>query len=62
MALYRAQREGATPDVDVDTQQKTGVCFTFADLTPGEVYNVEINAIGAAGASDFSAVGALRVI
>jgi hypothetical protein len=34
----------------------------FADLTPGELYNVDINAIGAAGPIDFSDVGTLRVI
>ncbi|MDQ6861220.1 MAG: hypothetical protein M3032_08705, partial [Verrucomicrobiota bacterium] len=50
------------PDVFVQTVQQTGVRFEFEDLTPGEVYNVQMNCIGAAGASDWSDSGTLRVI
>ena len=62
-ALYTARlAKAAAPTVYVDTQQQTGIRFMFSDLTPGELYNVDINAIGAAGPSDFSDVGTLRVI
>jgi len=50
------------PDVFVQTVQQTGVRFEFAGLTPGEVYMVQMNCIGAAGASDWSDFGTLRVI
>ncbi|MDQ6625135.1 MAG: hypothetical protein M3Y69_03190, partial [Verrucomicrobiota bacterium] len=62
-SLYTARlAKASTPDVYVETQQQTGVRFAFEGLTPGELYNVDINAIGAAGPSDFSDVGTLRVI
>ena len=62
-ALYTARlAKASAPTVFVDTQQQTGTRFMFAELTPGELYNVDINAIGAAGPSDFSDVGTLRVI
>jgi hypothetical protein len=62
-ALYTARlAKASAPTVYLDTQQGTSIRFMFADLTPGELYNVDINAIGAAGPSDFSDVGTLRVI
>ena len=62
-ALYTARlAKAAAPTVFVDTQQQTVIRFMFSDLTPGELYNVDINAIGAAGPSDFSDVGTLRLI
>ncbi len=61
--LYTAQLALASkPDVIVESQQQTGVRFLFEDCTPGEVYNVAVNAIGAAGPTDFSDVGTLRVV
>lgn len=50
------------PDVFVQTIQQTGVRFEFVGLTPGEVYMVQMNCIGAAGPSDWSDFGTLRVI
>lgn len=50
------------PDVYVQIVQHTGSRFLFTQLTPGELYNVDINVIGAAGPSDFSDIGTLRVI
>ncbi len=62
-SLYAARiAKSSAPDVYIKTQQQTGVRFVFEDLTPGELHNVDINAIGAAGPSDFSDVGTLRVI
>lgn len=62
-SLYTAQLALASkPDVIIETQQQTGVRFEFDGLTAGELYNVQMNAIGAAGASDWSDVGTLRVV
>lgn len=62
-SLYTAQLALASkPDEVIQTQQQTGVRFEFDGLTPGELYNVSMNAIGAAGASDWSDVGTLRVV
>ena len=50
-SLYTARIAAASkPDVFVQTVQQTGVRFEFDDLTPGEVYMVQMNCIGAAGA------------
>lgn len=62
-ALYTARLAlASTPSVYLQTKQQTGSRFLFEALTPGEVYNVEVNAIGAAGASDWSDDGTMRVI
>ncbi len=42
--------------------QTTGGRVSFEGLTPGEVYLVDANAVGAAGPGDFSTQGQLRVI
>ena len=61
--LYTARLALASaPNTYIQTVQQTGTRFLFEGLTPGEVYNVEVNAIGAAGASDWSDDGTLRVI
>lgn len=61
-SLYTARlAKASAPTVYLYTQQKTAARFMFPGLTPGELYNVDINVIGAAGASDFSDPGTLRV-
>lgn len=61
--LYSARIAHASDPLKyLETQQATATRFTFTDLTPGEVYNVEMNAIGSAGASDWSDAGTLMVI
>jgi len=35
--------------------------FTFDGLTPGQIYNVQLNAVGTAGASDWSGPGELMI-
>ncbi len=50
------------PNTYVQTAQTAGGRATFDGLTPGELYNVEVNAVGAAGPSNWSVAGQLRVI
>ena len=38
----------------LQTAQTTSASNTFAGLTPGVIYNIEANAVGAAGPSDWS--------
>ena len=52
----------SAPTVYVQTAQTTGGRTLFEDLTPGQVYNIEVNAVGSAGVSDWSDVGSLMVI
>jgi hypothetical protein len=52
----------SAPNTYVQTAQTTAGRHMFEELTPGEVYNVEANAVGAAGPSDWSVAGQLRVI
>ena len=52
----------SAPEVDVQTAQTTGARATFSGLTPGKVYLVSLNAVGAAGVSDWSDSGSLMVI
>jgi hypothetical protein len=42
------------PNVIVQTAQTTAASMTFNNLTPGVVYSVQANAVGAAGPSDWS--------
>jgi Fibronectin type III domain len=44
----------AAPTVVVQSAQTTAASNTFTGLTPGVVYNVQVNAVGAAGPSDWS--------
>ena len=44
----------AAPTVVVQSAQTTAASNTFTGLTPGVVYNVDVNAVGAAGPSDWS--------
>ena len=52
----------SAPNTYVRTGQTIGARNTFDGLTPGELYNVQVNAVGAAGTSDWSGAGQLRVI
>lgn len=52
----------SAPDVYVQTSQTTGARAFFEGLTPGEVYNLEVQALGAAGASSWSNAGCIRVV
>jgi hypothetical protein len=45
----------AAPSVVLQSAQTTAASNTFTGLTPGVVYNAEVNAVGAAGPSDWSA-------
>jgi hypothetical protein len=45
----------ANPSAVVQSAQTTAASNSFTGLTPGVVYNVEANAVGAAGPSDWSA-------
>lgn len=44
----------AAPGTPVVTLQTTAASATFANLTPGVVYNIEANVVGSAGPSDWS--------
>jgi hypothetical protein len=46
----------------VQTGPTTAARTSFAGLTPGKVYVVSVNAVGAAGMSDWSDLGSLMVI
>lgn len=52
----------SAPTVYVQHQQSTGSKVTYSDLTPGQVYLFEFNAVGTAGTSDWSDAGSLMVI
>lgn len=52
----------SAPDVPVQTVQTTGARYLFVGLTPGQTYNVVLNAVGSAGPSDWSDTGTLMVI
>ena len=52
----------SAPNVYVQNAQTTGGRVTFQNLTPGQVYNVAANAVGAAGVSDWSDAATLMVI
>ena len=45
----------AAPSVVLQSAQTTAASNSFTGLTPGVVYNVEANVVGAAGPSDWSA-------
>jgi hypothetical protein len=44
----------SAPTMFVRTVQTTGGRYSFEGLTPGQTYNVEVNAVGALGPSDWS--------
>jgi|SRR5947209_1957580 len=59
--LWRVAR-ASSPEVYVQTAQTTAARTSFYDLTAGEIYNIEVQAIGSAGPSDWSDAGILMVI
>jgi hypothetical protein len=62
-SLYTARLALASaPLTYVQTKQSTGTRFLFQALTAGELYNVGMNAIGAAGPSDWSNDGTGRIV
>ena len=50
------------PNVYVQTAQTTGGRIVVENLTPGQIYNVQANAVGSAGTSDWSDVSKLMVV
>ena len=52
----------SAPTVYLQTLQTTASRTTFEGLTPGQTYNVQVNALGSAGASSWSAAGSWMVI
>jgi hypothetical protein len=60
-SLKKRPAESA-PTLYMQTAQTTGGRNTFEGLTPGQAYNVEANAVGSAGTSDWSDVDSLMVI
>ena len=52
----------SAPNTDVRTAQTTGARVSFTGLIAGQVYIVSLNAVGAAGISDWSDTGSLMVI
>ena len=52
----------SAPLVYLQTKQSTAAHFLFDGLTAGELYNVGMNAIGAAGPSDWSNDGTGRIV
>ncbi len=48
--------------MDVQTAQTTGARALFSGLTPGQIYVISLNAVGAAGVSDWSDYGTLMVV
>ena len=52
----------SAPDTDVQTAQTTGARTLFTGLIPGKIYSISLNAVGAAGVSDWSDPGSLMVV
>jgi hypothetical protein len=54
-AIYNWRLSAANaPTVVLQTAQTTAASNVFDNLTPGVVYNIEANAVGSAGPSDWS--------
>ena len=53
-SIYNWQLTPNTPGGAVITAQSTAASFTFSGLTPGVIYTVTVNAVGAAGPSNWS--------
>jgi hypothetical protein len=52
----------SAPTVYVKQVQTTAASNTFEGLTPGQIYNVQLNAVGTAGTTDWSGPGELMVV
>ena len=61
-SLYTWTLTPATPGAAVQTAQTTATRDTFTGLTPGATYSITVNAIGTAGASDWSNPASLMVV
>ena len=61
-SLYTWTLTPATPGAAVQTAQTTAARDTFTGLTPGATYSITVNAIGTAGASDWSNPASLMVV
>jgi chitodextrinase len=61
-SLYTWTLTSATPGAAVQTAQTTAARDTFTGLTPGATYSITVNAIGTAGASDWSNPASLMVV
>lgn len=61
-SLYTWTLTSATPGAAVQTAQSTAARDTFTGLTPGATYSITVNAIGTAGASDWSNPASLMVV
>ena len=53
-AIYNWRLTAVGQSAPVQEVQTTAASNTFADLTPGTVYKMEVNAVGSAGPSDWS--------
>ena len=58
---WRVAFPGNPPDIKVRTQS-TAASTTFLNLTPGQIYIVDVNVVGAAGPSDYSDSSQLMVV
>lgn len=58
---WRVAIPGPTPDIKVRVQT-TAASNTFTNLTPGQVYLVDVNVVGSAGPSDYSDSAQLMVV
>ena len=52
----------SAPTTYIKTAQTTAARTSFEGLTAGEIYNVELNAVGAAGITDWSDDSTLRIL
>ncbi|MEI6872175.1 MAG: fibronectin type III domain-containing protein [Verrucomicrobiota bacterium] len=52
----------SAPDAYVLEQQATAASDTFEGLTPGQIYLVDVNAVGSAGPSKWSDTAQLMVV
>ena len=52
----------SAPEKNLRTLPTTAASITFSGLTPGEAYSVDVNAIGAAGPSNWSGTSVLMVV
>ena len=50
------------PTVYVQTAQTTGGRYLFTGLTPGQIYRVQVDALGSLGESDWSDVTSLMAV
>lgn len=54
--------QAGVPEQILQTLQTTGATAAFANLTPGQVYQIRVNAVGAAGPTDWSGPASLMAL